>query len=523
MTTSTVSADEPAYTGLLESVAKAASGPVLFQTDADGLFDAFLSHLPPHLQQHHNCHACRRFVYNYGGLASVAPDGSLVPDMWRPEEISYPYAESVAALFRIVRRARITSIFLAGKNDKPMGVPVTGPWRHMSCVPNTRLCPRETALKNAHQLAAEKLEEYGMLQRSLTEFRVEPCSEALRLLTDGQLYRSEKCVGVAKWLVELHQARAAVESSRQKENLTWAAVATAPAGFCHVRGGMIGTLLEDIVAGLPFADIKRKFDTKMSPLAYQRPQALPSAGNIAQAEKVVAELGAAGSLARRFARLSDLETIWTPTAQPEEPATGGVFGHLKPKAPAGESQPVLTPPQTMTWVKFAATVLPNALSIEYLVTHGIQSFAAYVTAVDPSAPNILQWGNSVSWYLYNGGSAPSQWKLSAGWTPVTALSFQPSQWGGANEHHGEGVLFCLKGAVDTRDSGVGLFPECLRAEFRAIRSTIESYSRTAKLSGRDEAEACGVMIQKAGAMIDRPQFRVRTKLGVSTYRLDRWD
>ncbi len=89
---------------------------------------------------------------------------------------------------------------------------------------------------------------------------------------------------------------------------------------------MIGTLMEDIQAGLRFAEVKAKFDAKMDPLLYQRPQAAPSAGNIAQAEKVVQALASAGALQRRFARLKDIQALWTRRVS-RCPPSGGVFAH----------------------------------------------------------------------------------------------------------------------------------------------------------------------------------------------------
>ena len=48
-----------------------------------------------------------------------------------------------------------------------------------------------------------------------------------------------------------------------------------------------------------------------------------------EAERVVRELASAGSLARRFARVEDLETLWTPKpATPPAPPKGGVFAHI---------------------------------------------------------------------------------------------------------------------------------------------------------------------------------------------------
>ena len=41
-----------------------------------------------------------------------------------------------------------------------------------------------------------------------------------------------------------------------RRNLFWLTVALAPAGWCHVKNTMIGSLVEDLADGLPFADRK---------------------------------------------------------------------------------------------------------------------------------------------------------------------------------------------------------------------------------------------------------------------------
>ena len=145
-----------------------------------------------------------------------------------------------------------------------------------------------------------------------------------KLLDSEQLYRSEKVAGPARWLMALHERLAAIKKKPHvREAIVWRAVATAPPGFCHVRSTMVGTLLADLAAHMPFHQVRRRFSDKMHPLQYQRPTAAPSAGNIAQAEKAMKELDAAGALARRFARLEDLQaTLWTPPAPAAPPREG---------------------------------------------------------------------------------------------------------------------------------------------------------------------------------------------------------
>jgi hypothetical protein len=529
--------DYDAFLDALHAAFDRASGP-LFTTDATGadLWDAYLSSLPAEDQQHYNCNACRRFIETYGGLVTIDAAGRTTSVMW-DGEVPSPIGRSLAALRRHVAAARVTGVFLTSAST--WGVPAAGGWRHMHVHPANARLFKATGLRNAEQAAAEKREEYGMLQRALADFPADLAGQAHQLCLSEALYRSEKVLGVIEWFWKLHVARQGVRG-RAAENLTWLAVATAPQGFCHVRSTMIGTLLEDLAAGLPFEDVKRRFGAKMNPLQYQRPTAPPSAGNIAQAEKIVAELRSAGALARRFARLDDVqERLWTPA--PTRPAPprdqgGGVFGHLLPQPTVPDVAPAVAgmPPQVMTWEKFSRTILPRAETIEFLVPTGMGPYYALVTAVDPAAPPILQWDredqrNPVSWYTYPSGSMAPNWNLRAGtFHPVTAVTAFPFMWnGGVYPHQGDGVLFLLKDAIDKGyREGAGLFPELLKGEYHAVRATMEAFARQAVIADRDTAECCGVGIRKG----DRGfgfglgvTLRVTSNGVRSTYKLDRWD
>lgn len=498
------------------------NGSQLFITDASNLFQMFLDHLPAEVRQHYTCNACRHFVDRYGGIVSISDSGETEPVMW-PHEVPELYQASVNAVRKQVQKAKVAGVFLT--DQKIWGQPVTGEWHHMAVVP-----PKNIPTTDAPQKSAEKREDYKMLIAGLLEFPLPAVEQAIKLLKTDSLYRSEKCLGVAEFLKEVHEKRSSTKNSAIKANHTWVAVALAPAGFCHVRSTMIGTLLEDIVAGLPFEDIQRRFADKMHPLQYQRPQAPPSAGNIAQAEKIVEKLGIAPSLARRFARLEEIETIWKPAPRNEAHISEtGVFSHLKARNKTPETKSISIPTITMTWEKFYRTVLPEAERIEFEVP--IQgSFSALVTASNPDAPPILQWDieerrNPFSWYVYIRDSLAHNWGL----TPktactVTGVCFQPSMWDDAEEkfsHHGKSVFFLLEGAKDSRINSLGLFPNHLKSELHGIRGTIEAYSKSGIIESADEATACGIRLQKGLAW--DALFRVTSKLGQVNYKLDRWD
>lgn len=501
--------------------------PPFFRTDVPDIFELYLQGFSVETRQTYNCHCCRRFLENYGALVTLDESGQARSLFWsKSEHAPTAYQPSIEILRSVVEQAPIDGVFYDGEEvwgssdtpDKKRGIT----WSHFSVGAPQRF---RHPLLSASQKMAEVREERGMLIRALAEFPRDAIAKAHQLLQGEQLYRGEKTLGVAKWFLDLHDAVDGEKHKLHKDAKLWRAAALAPPGFCHVRSSMIGTLLEDIVAGMDFEAVKRRFADKMHPLQYQRATAPPSDANIAQAEKIVAELGTKGALARRFARIEDVQAMWAPRKAESEAPAGGVFDHLRGGARKSVSD--VTGSQ-MTWDKFARTVLPTAETIEMLVP-GRGNFIALVTATDPTAPPMLQWDreeqrNPVSWYVYHGGASASDFNLRAGsWCAVTAITRLPSTWFESKAtHQGDGVILLLEGARDLRHrAGGGFFTECLRSEYHAVRRTLEAYMLSASIVGVEQATASGYDLRKGSPM--GATVRV-TSNGIRTqYTIDRWD
>lgn len=439
---------------------------------------------------------------------------------------------SIDAMWAIVKRAKVTGVFI--NDSKVWGNPRTGEWTHLS---GEMAEVHTSPLKTASQVEAEKLQDYIMLKRGLEEIPLEAVVQAVRVLEADAVDRSEKTLGVAQWLLSLHRSIADVRGPI-RDNLVWLAVAKAPSGWCHVRSTMISTLLDDVIAGLPFNAIKARWDAKMHPLKYQRPTTIKD-GNIEQANKIVAKLQSEGSLQRRFALLEEVTELWKPQMVHQKTTRsrcscsfshpphdwcdgnqngGGAFDHLRERS--SSIKPVELPASKLSWEKFRDTVLPTANEVEVNLPSGAAAFFGLVTAVNV-APPILQWDgldgftrNPVSWYFYHGGSTARDWALTPGWTKVDAICLKPCYWQKPDsfQHQGDGVFFVISAAKDTRHTaGAGFFPECLRSEYHEIRHAMEAYARTAAIVCREEGTANGIALGKGESLT----VRVRSN-GVAT-------
>lgn len=520
---------EDGYDSLLAGIRRSFSRAVgdeatpLFATDASNLYDLFLDNIPAEARQHYNCNACRHFVNRFGKLVSINGEtgkqtavmwGGRVPEFFRP---------AVKAVKEKVENARITGVFIS--DEESLGTAKTGVWTHMAVD-----MPQKMVFKGlvgtAHQKAAEKEEDYRILLSCMTKYSQQDIETVVNLLRSDALYRAEQILPMAEWFMETMRL---ARGRKVNRNILWLRAATAPKGFCHIPASMVGTLLDDIAAGYGSGEIKRRFDEKMDPLQYQRPQAAPTAGNVKRAEEIVAKLGIERSLERRYARLDEVQAIWRPTGE-KKADTGGVFAGIPIKGKPDTTRNGVEAPETaITFEKFRRTVLPRARKIELLVSHHSDSYAALVTAVHPDAPPIIRWDtederNPFSWYLYSGGSLPGRWGLNTGWNEVTAVVLQPNMWSDRpNGYASVGAMFILKGARDRNGSNSAcLFPEILKGELREVRSTIEAYSKSHHLSGLDESDACGLIIQSSDKALE-VKIRVNSDVGTTRYRIDRWD
>ena len=505
------------------------AGGVLFRVDPDeDLYLVFLSSFDdPAERQYHTCHCCRTFIHRYGSLVVLNTNDQVKSALWDerhlPDDDAH-YWRAAHRLRRAVERGTVSDLFLW--NESQWGLPEAGGFTHLWAKPDSKYRWTRRDQTPGQAMAARR-EDRRTLEHALGTMPRDLVERAVDMLRAGSLYRADKVLPMASFLLDAHD-RVAGKKGEQRNRILWRLVGEAAAGWCSPRGSVLGALVEDLQAGLHAEAVARKHNERMDPLQYQRPSAPTSAGNVAQAERLFEQLGLAPSLRRRFAAADELVHLWTPRAAQEEPQSG-VFGHLLSQRSPGDQKRLTTGAVTMTFAKFQRDVLPWAVEIQARVpAHG--QFCAFTTAVETDAPPILQWDseehrNPFAWYVYASGSPASQWGLSAGrLARVICVSEMPPVWTDRVrwKDYGNSALLILEGARDSANTSLALFPECLRGELHQVRRTIEAHSRSRKLEPLVEVgrqHAAGLRVGDRMPV----ELTVRTISGLASYLIDRWE
>lgn len=388
-------------------------GKKLFAVAVEGLYELYLAKLPSIKEgtvQHYTCHACRQFIERYGNLVTIDGNGETESVMWNPDTAPRFFKQAALAMQHEVLKARVAGVFIP--EARVAGTPKTGEWTHL----HVRL-PQEmtnkSILKNAYQVAADKREAYGILSRVANAHSIENLDKVIALLKSETVYRGERYIPAAEWFKNVLVRREALKSSRAKENFLWLAALEAPTGFIPSNSSNVGQTLQDINAGLSLQEVGRKLEDRLKPSTFMRAQSAPTANAIREHENIFQKFVDAGvvnadSLRRAYAKYEQVPSfIWQPKqAEPVKTASTGVFGHLTPKdsKPKPNVDASRLPASVMTWAKFQRTVLPTAEKLEALIDDPGR-FMALVTAAVESAPNMLRWDNTVSWYYHTGVDA----------------------------------------------------------------------------------------------------------------------
>lgn len=394
----------------------------LFTSDVnpDELYELYLSSFPVgtnevyRKQREHECSACRQFIKRFGTVIIVVDGKRYTAWDFEFEDATYGPVKKVLAAK--VAAAKIAGVFRVGKELSMIGVHKNHEtdeggnvreWRHLAVkVPEEFCLPRNDEVASVCGNIATT---HDMFIRACTELTTDAFETVEELIKQNSLYRGDQW---KEAIADFLKLKAAYEKAKDKDLYAWlVAEDKRRAGRARIRNTSIGTLLVDISEGQKsLDDAVSAYEKVVAPENYRRTSSLVTPRMREEAKKKIIELGLGSSLARRFAKLSDISV------------NDILFVDRKVRKNLGDSQldvfdkigkrDAVDPKafDRLTEISleaFLRDVLPDSWGVELFVENRhMPNLMSLIAPVDADAIPLTQWPNNKSW-AYRGNVTDS--------------------------------------------------------------------------------------------------------------------
>lgn len=357
----------------------------------------------------HDCNCCKRYIRNVGRVLFVV-DGEIV-SVFRDLPITGEYKVVSDHLAKLNEESGIAGMYL---NDSHMvgvkhsyeGVSTedTVQWNHFyqELPDNAFTLSGDVSARKAQLQTNRKC-----LKRSVEELSDYSVELVLDLIANKQIHRGDQFAPIVKGL---DRVKRNYEAAVNKGVSLWeSAVELTKAGHdCNIRNTHIGTLLQDITDGVELEVAVKKYEDKVSGTNFRRSTTLATPKLKAECIETAEKLGIAPSIPRRNANKGDLspdDVLFADQSVVPKMAMS-IFDSVTTKSKPINTKKFDSVDET-SYDDFVKNILPSAESLEVFVEGKHESnLMSLITAVNPEAPCIMNWGNNTSW-SYNGDFAES--------------------------------------------------------------------------------------------------------------------
>jgi len=386
----------------------------LFTVDVkpDDVYDGYLAAFPEgtnpifRKRTEHDCSCCRNFIKNLGAVVAII-DGQLVSVWDIPTDgLALEYVAVTEYLSAYVKNFAITGIFRSAEpsygaetskevreND---GGTYVHTWNHFY---------GKVHAKHHNKQPGPVVGDYasgaGVFRRGLIELTGESLDTVIDLTESNNLYRGEQVAAMVKGFRDLRNQAAPLDI-KALDIFVWA---NAGHFAARIRNTAIGTLLQDLSAGVDLEKAVKSYEDKVSGTNYKRPKALITPGMIKAAMDTIESLGIKDSLERRMASLSDVSVnnvLWVDNSAKAKMKDGiEALPLAETRAPAVNTDHAID----ISIADFMASVLPTASAIDLVVKNNqLGNFVTVTAPVHADAPNLFPWSNGFAW-SYGGNVA----------------------------------------------------------------------------------------------------------------------
>ena len=396
-------------------------GGAVFVTDVKGddLYGAYLAAFPegtnPIFKKNpeHDCSCCKNFIRRVGNVVIINGEGR-VHTIWddAAENAPHPYSEVAKALRDKVLAHPIDGLFRVSTKETSFGAqtsrsqdPITRKvytWEHFY----TGQIPSELRVASPGQVCGDYHTTVEVFERGLTELSPDAVETVKSLIDGNNLYRGEEHRPAVKQFQKAQREFLKL-GAKDRHTFAWMHAGDPASRF---RNTVIGTLVQDMSAGVDLEAAVRSFESKVAPTNYKRTTALITPGMVKKAMETIQALDLESALERRFAVIGDIsvrDVLWVDGAA-KPLMKGGIGDVLMSHARSTSTETVdESRSEEITLDDFMAKVLPGATGMEALFKNEhIGNLMALTAPVHPEPKQLFRWNNDFAW-SYGGNVADS--------------------------------------------------------------------------------------------------------------------
>jgi hypothetical protein len=351
----------------------------------------------------HDCQCCRQFIVNIGSVVGIDSYGRLVT-VWDNLDLHGPYAAVAEALSHYLKSKQISGVFRT--KERSYGTETT--WEHKEGQKSIQWDHFHGKIANKHFSTSPDADKgsaastVGVYKRGLTEITFDALDTVIGLIEQEALYRGPEFLNTVKSFRNLKRDFLVCVN---QDTFIWA---TYNQSSSRIKNSAIGTLLEDLSAGVDLEQAVRSFESKVAPTNYKRPKSLITPKMIKEAVEKIESLGLTNALQRRHAKFSDMSVnnvLFVDNSVRaklrDNPLTDLLMEEVKPAKVNLDKAPVIDS------ATFFQDMLPVAKSVSVQVTGDM--FGNFVSLTAPAIENsgrLFKWNNDFAW-SYDGNITDS--------------------------------------------------------------------------------------------------------------------
>ena len=409
----------------------------IIDTDKDTLFGLYLASFPDGTnpiyltRTEHDCNCCKQFIRNIGNVVVIDKNTHELDSVWNVKGLPHPYDIVAAEMHQYVVGQNIKSSWFTsersyGKSSTNQLMPdgkTVKTWKHFSGdVPSKALSAAPDQLRGEKDMTAQ------VFRRGLEELTDEAMQTVLDLIRENSLYRGQEHLNNVKTFSLMASYYKSLSNDKAKNLFIWENINNPAA---RVRNTAIGTLLQDLSAGVDMETSVKSYETKVAPENYKRTTALITPAMVKAASKTIADLGLEPQLQRRLANISDVSVnnvLWV-NRNSKAHMQSGLEQMLLGQTKAPATKKKATAVNEISITDFIQTVVPQAKEMELQFTgnHLGNLMTLTTRSSERSVDDVplFKWGNDFAW-SYHGNIADSSIKekvKAAGGNVSAALRF----------------------------------------------------------------------------------------------------